>query len=72
MINRHVMFCLASDFLNLGDDDVRNGRKLGFPLLAIWLILTGLLTFVSIPIPQMGMILAILAIASGVLILLER
>jgi hypothetical protein len=47
-------------------------KKLGLLLLSIWLIVTGLLQVVSIPIPSIGIILAILAIASGVLILIDR
>ena len=47
-------------------------KKLGILLLSIWLIVTGLLQVVSIPIPSIGIILAILAIASGVLILIDR
>ena len=38
----------------------------------LWLILTGLLQVVSIPIPAVGSLLALLAIAAGVLILLGR
>jgi hypothetical protein len=41
-------------------------------LLGIWLILTGLLQIASISIPGIGAILALLAIAAGVLILLGR
>jgi hypothetical protein len=47
-------------------------KKLGMLLLGIWLSMTGLLKVVSIPIPAIGVILALLAIAAGVLILLER
>ena len=47
-------------------------KNLGMLLLAIWLILTGLAQVVSIPIPALGTILAVLAIAAGVLILLGR
>ncbi len=47
-------------------------KKLGMTLLAVWLILNGLLQIMSIPIPAIGMIMVILAIASGVLILLGR
>jgi hypothetical protein len=47
-------------------------RSLGMLLLGIWLILTGLLQVVSIPIPAIGSLLALLAIAAGVLILLGR
>jgi len=45
-------------------------RNIGMILLAIWLILTGLMQVVSLPIP--AMIMAIIAIAAGVLILLGR
>ena len=41
-------------------------------LLAIWLILTGLLQVVSISIPGIGPILALLAIVAGILILIGR
>jgi len=51
---------------------MRRTRNLGLLLLAIWLIVTGLLPFVSIPIPSLGMILSLLAIAAGVFILLDR
>jgi len=44
-------------------------NKLGMQLLAIWIIMTGLMQLVSIPIPAIGTIMAILAIISGALIL---
>ena len=47
-------------------------RNLGMLLLGIWLIVTGLLHVVSIPIAAFGTILALLAIAAGVLILVGR
>lgn len=46
-----------------------NGN-IGFLLLAIWLILTGLSAFISMG--GLSVILAILAIAAGVLILMNR
>jgi len=46
-------------------------KNIGFLLLAIWLILTGLAQFVS-AIASLGLILALLAIAAGVFILLGR
>ncbi len=45
-------------------------RNIGFLLLAIWLILTGLSSFISMG--GLGVILALLAIAAGVFILLNR
>jgi multisubunit Na+/H+ antiporter MnhE subunit len=44
-------------------------HNLGMILLAIWLIVTGLLSLSS---SGLGVIMAILAIAAGVLILLDR
>jgi hypothetical protein len=47
-------------------------KNLGMLLLGIWLIVTGLLQVVTIQIPAIGTILAVLAIAAGVLILTGR
>jgi hypothetical protein len=41
-------------------------------LLGIWLIVTGLLQVISIHVPAIGLILALLAIAAGALILVGR
>jgi hypothetical protein len=45
-------------------------KNIGFLLLAIWLILTGLSAFVSMG--SLAVILSLLAIAAGVFILLNR
>jgi hypothetical protein len=45
-------------------------KNIGFLLLAIWLILTGLSAFISLG--GLGILLAILAIAAGIFILLGR
>ena len=47
-------------------------KKLGIILLSIWLIVTGLLTLVDLSIPGIEMILAVLAIAAGALLLLDK
>jgi len=46
-------------------------KNIGFLLLAIWLILTGLMAFVP-AIAGLGVILSVLAIAAGVFILMGR
>jgi hypothetical protein len=46
-------------------------KNIGFLLLSIWLILTGLAAFIP-AIAGLGMVLSILAIAAGVFILLGR
>jgi hypothetical protein len=45
-------------------------KNIGLLLLAVWLILTGLSAFISMA--ALSVILAILAIAAGVFILLNR
>jgi hypothetical protein len=49
-------------------------KNLGMLLLAIWLILFGLLTapFLSLSFAHSGDLLAVLAIAAGVLLFLQR
>ncbi len=46
--------------------------NLGMLLLAIWLILTGLFQLVNLGIPAIGALMPILAIAAGVLVLLNK
>jgi len=49
------------------------GRNLGMILLAIWLILTGLLPLLNVRVSAtVNTVLAVIAIAAGVLILLRR
>jgi len=47
-------------------------KNLGFLLLAIWMIISGLSGLVKLPIPSLGLILAALGLVSGVFILLGR
>jgi hypothetical protein len=47
-------------------------QSLGLILLAVWLILTGLLPLLSLNIPAIGTIMAVLALAAGVLILMNN
>jgi len=47
-------------------------HNLGMILLAIWLILYGLIALLGLSFSGLGVIMAILAIAAGVLILIER
>jgi len=49
------------------------GRNLGMLLLGVWLILTGLLPLLNVRVsPTVTTVLAVLAIAAGLLILLRR
>ena len=47
-------------------------RSLGMLFLGIWLIVTGLLQALSVGNPVISVLLALLAIAAGILIVLER
>ncbi len=47
-------------------------KSLGMLLLGIWLIVTGLLTALSVGNPIVHVLLALLAVAAGVLIVLNR
>lgn len=51
---------------------MKTTKNLGMILLGIWMLLTGLLAVISLPIPFLNIIMAFLAIAAGVLILLGR
>jgi hypothetical protein len=47
-------------------------RNLGMLLLAAWLVLTGLVPLLSLSFSGLGTLMAILAIAAGVLIVVGR
>jgi hypothetical protein len=47
-------------------------RNIGMLLLAIWLILTGLIPLLNFSFSGLGTVMAILAIAAGVLIVVGR
>jgi hypothetical protein len=47
-------------------------RNLGMLLLAVWLVMTGLIPLVNISFSGLGTVMAILAIAAGVLIVVGR
>ena len=47
-------------------------KNLGMILLSIWLVLTGLISLLSFSFQGLSLIMAILAIAAGVLLLLGR
>jgi hypothetical protein len=47
-------------------------RDLGMFLLAVWLIATGLITILHLSFIGMDIVMAVLAIAAGVLLLIRR
>jgi hypothetical protein len=67
-----VLILLGPARLTGGLRSMRGTRNWGMLLLGIWLILAGLLPLLSLSIPAEATILALLAVAAGVLILLGR
>jgi hypothetical protein len=68
-------FCFCHGQWQFSQEEVNHmklTKNMGMLLLGIWLIVTGLLHVVSIPIAAIGTILALLAITAGVLILVGR
>ena len=51
---------------------MRLTRNIGMLLLAVWLILTGLVPLLGLSFSGLGTVMAILAVAAGVLILVGR
>jgi len=47
-------------------------RNLGMLLLAVWLVMTGLIPLLNLGFSGLGTVMAILAIAAGVLIVVGR
>jgi hypothetical protein len=47
-------------------------KNIGMLLLAVWLILTGLLPLLNVGFSGMGTVMAVLAIAAGILIVIGR
>ncbi len=67
-----ILAVAAGVVLLLGDRSMKWRKNLGMLLLAVWLIATGLIALLGVRIPSAGLILAILAIAAGVVLLLRR
>ena len=51
---------------------MRPTRQLGFQLLGVWLVATGLFSLLSVALPRIGLLLAVLAVIAGLLILMGR
>lgn len=59
------------DYYESGDA-MRRTKNTGLLLLGIWLVITGLLPFINLPIANLSTLLSLLALTAGVLILLDR
>ena len=47
-------------------------RNIGMLLLAVWLIMTGLIPLLNINVSGLGTVMAVLAVAAGILIVIGR
>jgi len=69
LIPRHTV----SEAIDLITKEVKiMTRRIGMILLGIWLIATGLLQVISVAIPGIGIIMAILAMVAGLFILIGK
>ncbi len=48
------------------------GKNIGILLAGVWFILTGLIPLLSISIANLGLIMAVLAVATGILLLIGK
>jgi hypothetical protein len=62
----------AGALMLLGQKKFRVKGNFGMLLLSIWLIVTGLLPLLKINFPALAVVMAVLAVAAGVLLLLKR
>ncbi|HEY3341079.1 MAG TPA: hypothetical protein VGK81_03635 [Anaerolineae bacterium] len=67
-----LLALVAGVLLLVGVRGRRAGRYPGYVLLGAWLIISGLLGFVTLNIPYLRTLLAVLMLVAGVLILLDR
>lgn len=67
-----ILAVAAGVLILVGQRKLRFSGNLGMLLLAIWLIASGLMQILGINFPSGGLLMAILAIAAGILLLLKR
>jgi hypothetical protein len=67
-----LRYMVRSRISRKGSRQMRITKSIGMILLAIWLILTGLIALFNLSFQGIGLIMGILAVAAGILILVER
>jgi len=67
-----ILAIVTGILLLVGRGKIKLSRSLGILLLSIWLILYGLLPLLRISFPADGVVLGGIAIAAGVLLLINR
>jgi hypothetical protein len=68
-----AILAVAAGVLILGSmSGTRITRHLGALLLSIWLLVQGAVQLLQVSFPQMGLVMAVLAVAAGALMLIGR
>jgi hypothetical protein len=67
-----VLAVAAGVLLLIGTSGARMTNRLGALLLSIWLLVQGALQLLQVSFPQMGLVMAVLAVAAGALMLVGR
>ncbi len=67
-----VLAVAAGALLLIGTGGTRMTRHLGALLLSIWLLVQGAFQLLQVSFPQMGLVMAVLAVAAGALMLVGR
>jgi hypothetical protein len=73
-VSGSLIFCASLSPLRLPrrNQPMKLTRNIGMLLLAVWLILTGLIPLLNFSFQGLGTVMAVLAIASGILIIVGR
>ncbi len=67
-----VLAVAAGVLLLIGTGGTRVTSRLGALLLSIWLLVQGAVQLLQVSFPQMGLVMAVLAVAAGALMLIGR
>ena len=67
-----ILAIAAGVLLLIGTSGTRLTSHLGALLLSIWLLVQGAIQLLQVSFPQMGLVLAVLAVAAGALMLVGR
>jgi prepilin-type N-terminal cleavage/methylation domain-containing protein len=67
-----LLAIIAGVLILLRVRDSKATVNLGFLLLSIWLVLTGLMPLLNINLPEMVVVMAVLGLAAGILILIGQ
>jgi len=67
-----VLAIAAGVLLLIGTSGTRMASRLGALLLSIWLLVQGAIQLLQVSFPQMGLVMAVLAVAAGALMLVGR